>query len=70
MTDALKELLAQLAPQDRHGRTYAEVVAEALVKQAAQGNAQAAREIMDRTEGGNLGLPPCTTIAESISLLG
>jgi hypothetical protein len=51
VTDALRGLLAQVAPGDKEGRTCAEAVAEVLIKQALLGNAQAAREIMDRTEG-------------------
>ena len=50
-TDALRELLASGVPGDPEGRTYADAIAEALVKRAMRGDVQAAREIADRAEG-------------------
>ena len=38
-------------PNDQEGRTWAELIAEAQVRDAVRGNVQAAREIADRTEG-------------------
>lgn len=38
-------------PNDPHGRTYAEVIAEKQAQAAADGDVAAAREIADRTEG-------------------
>ena len=51
LTEALREMLAQPVRGAALGKTYAEAIAEALLRQARKGNVQAAREVMDRTEG-------------------
>jgi len=51
LTAALRELLGKPDPHDKAGRTYAEVIAEAMVLKACQGNVGAAKEITNRTEG-------------------
>ena len=50
LTDALREQLAEEMP-NAPGKTIAEVIARALIKEAVKGNVQAAKEIADRTEG-------------------
>ncbi len=50
LTDALREQLAEIAP-DAPEETQAEVIARALIREAISGNVQAIREIADRTEG-------------------
>ena len=40
-----------MLPNDTRERTFAEVIAQALVRSAVTGSVQAAREIADRTEG-------------------
>jgi hypothetical protein len=51
LSDAYKNKLEELIPNDPEGRTWAELIAEAQVRDAVRGNVQAAREIADRTEG-------------------
>jgi hypothetical protein len=51
LSDAYKNKLEELVPNDPEGRTWAELIAEAQVRDAVRGNVQAAREIADRTEG-------------------
>lgn len=51
LTAAVLELLPKPYPQDKDGRTYAEVIAAAMVRQACRGNVAAAKEITLRTEG-------------------
>jgi Family of unknown function (DUF5681) len=51
LSDALRELLDQTCPDDDAGRTYAQVIAETLLRAACRGDIRAAREIADRTEG-------------------
>lgn len=51
---ALRELLDKPDPHDKAGRTYAEVIAEAMVFEACRGNVGAAKEIANRTEGRSL----------------
>src|SRR5437868_2070705 len=51
LSEAYRKQLAEPVPGDPHGRTYAEVIAEAVCKDAAAGNTAAAREIADRVEG-------------------
>jgi hypothetical protein len=51
LSDAYKNKLEELVPNDPDGRTWAEIIAEAQVRDAVRGNVQAAREIADRTEG-------------------
>ncbi len=50
LTDVLEWLLDQEAPGAR-GRTYAEVIAEALIKQARKGDVRAIAELANRIEG-------------------
>ena len=51
LSDAYKNKLEEPVPNDPDGRTWAELIAEAQVRDAVRGNVQAAREIADRTEG-------------------
>jgi hypothetical protein len=51
LSDAYKNKLEELVPNDAEGRTWAELIAEGQVRDAVKGNVQAAREIADRTEG-------------------
>jgi len=51
LTDAYERALSQLIPGDKEGRTIADLIAAALVKQAAKGNLAAVRELADRVEG-------------------
>lgn len=51
LSDAYKYKLEEPVPNDPEGRTWAELIAEAQVRDAVRGNVQAAREIADRTEG-------------------
>src|SRR5271169_6369237 len=51
LSDAYKNKLEEAVPNDPDGRTWAELIAEAQVRDAVRGNVQAAREIADRTEG-------------------
>ena len=51
LSDAYKHKLEEPVPNDSQGRTWAELIAEAQVRDAVRGNVQAAREIADRTEG-------------------
>lgn len=51
LTDAYRNLLPQPYPGDSKGRTYADKIAEAMVRSAINGKAEAAREIANRAEG-------------------
>jgi Family of unknown function (DUF5681) len=51
LSDAYRNKLEEPVPNDPEGRTWAELIAEAQVRDAVRGNVQAAREIADRTEG-------------------
>jgi hypothetical protein len=51
LSDAYRHKLEEPVPNDPEGRTWAELIAEAQVRDAVRGNVQAAREIADRTEG-------------------
>jgi hypothetical protein len=51
LSDAYKHKLEEPVPNDPEGRTWAELIAEAQVRDAVRGNVQAAKEIADRTEG-------------------
>jgi Family of unknown function (DUF5681) len=51
LSDAYKNRLKELVPNDPEGRSWAELIAEAQIRDAVRGNVQAAREIADRTEG-------------------
>ncbi len=51
LSDAYRNKLEELVPNDPEKRTWAELIAEAQVRDAVRGNVQAAREIADRTEG-------------------
>jgi hypothetical protein len=51
LSTAYKNKLEEAVPNDPEGRTWAELIAEAQVRDAVRGNVQAAREIADRTEG-------------------
>ena len=51
LSDAYRNKLEERVPNDPEGRTWAELIAEAQVRDAVRGNVQAAREIADRTEG-------------------
>lgn len=51
LSDAYRHKLEEPVPNDSEGRTWAELIAVAQVRDAVRGNVQAAREIADRTEG-------------------
>lgn len=51
LTDIYAELIDQICPEDKAGRTYAELIARALVKEAIKGRVRAASELADRIEG-------------------
>src|SRR5271163_882596 len=51
LSNAYRNKLEEAVPNDPEGRTWAELIAEAQVRDAVRGNVQAAREIADRTEG-------------------
>ncbi len=51
LSDALRLEMAKVFPGDTQERTFAEVIAQQLVRSAARGNILAAKEIADRTEG-------------------
>lgn len=51
LSDAYRSKIEEPVPNDPEGRTWAELIAEAQVRDAVRGNVQAAREIADRTEG-------------------
>src|SRR5271156_3903817 len=51
LSDAYRNKLEEPVPNDPEGRSWAELIAEAQVRDAVRGNVQAAREIADRTEG-------------------
>lgn len=48
---AMREKLAEVDPKDKQGRTFAEIIAERLIKDARAGKVQATSELADRTEG-------------------
>lgn len=51
LSNAYRNKLEEEVPNDPERRTWAELIAEAQVRDAVRGNVQAAREIADRTEG-------------------
>jgi hypothetical protein len=51
LSDAYRSKLEEPVPNDPEGRTWAELIAEAQIRDAVRGNVQAAREIAARTEG-------------------
>ena len=51
LSNAYRNKLEEVVPNDPEGRTWAELIAEAQVRDAVRGSVQAAREIADRTEG-------------------
>jgi len=51
LSEALRLELAKMLPGDTQERTFAELIAQQLVRAAATGNILAAKEIADRTEG-------------------
>lgn len=51
LTTAFRELLGKPHPQDKAGRTYAEVISEAIIRKAAGGDVRAAKEIRIATQG-------------------
>ena len=51
MSEAYRRELAKLDPDDKHGRTFAEVLAEQIIIKAKGGDVAAVRELTDRTEG-------------------
>jgi hypothetical protein len=51
LSEAMRLELAKMLPGDTQERTFAEVIAQQLVRAAATGNILAAKEIADRTEG-------------------
>ena len=55
-------------PEDKAGRTYAEVIAYAMVRKAARGDVRAAREIRVATEGRAPRRAPGLPVAQSHAL--
>jgi len=51
LSEAFRRQLSQPVPNDPHGRTFAEVIAERMCVAASGGDVSAAREIADRVEG-------------------
>jgi hypothetical protein len=51
ISGAARDLLGQLVPGDRLGRTYAELIASRLIDRMCSGDARAARELREATEG-------------------
>ena len=51
ITTALAKMLDERVPNDPRRRTYAEVIADVLVRKAVKGDLQAIKEIADRVEG-------------------
>src|ERR1700689_3007873 len=51
LSDAYRDKLSESVPNDPEGRSWAELMAEAQIRDAVRGNVQAAKEIADRTEG-------------------
>jgi hypothetical protein len=51
LSKAYRHLLEQPNPADKQGRTYAECLAESMVRMGLEGNVQACVEICDRVEG-------------------
>ncbi len=51
LSNAYREKLASLVPNDPQGRTYAQAIADALADQARAGDIRAAQELADRVEG-------------------
>ena len=51
LTTALREMLGSVNPEDKAGRTYAEVIADAMIRRAMRGDIRAARGIRFATEG-------------------
>lgn len=51
LSDELRRRLAEVCPDDPEGRTWAEAIADTLIKRAIAGDVKAAKEICDRTEG-------------------
>jgi hypothetical protein len=51
LSDAYRFQLQQPVPGDPEGRTWGELLAEAMIRTAVKGNVNAAREVAERTEG-------------------
>jgi hypothetical protein len=51
ISDALVRMLNRKVPNDRQGRTYAELIAQILIQKAVGGDLRAIKEVLDRVEG-------------------
>jgi hypothetical protein len=51
ITTALAKLLNREVPNDPHGRTFADLIAESVFCRAIKGDLEAVKEITDRVEG-------------------
>ena len=52
ITTLVKEMLLELAPgTENNPKTYAELIARAILQESVKGNIQALRELLDRIEG-------------------
>jgi hypothetical protein len=51
ISDAYRQRLGDMVPNDPQERTWAELIAEGQIRAAAKGKTPAAAEICDRTEG-------------------
>ena len=72
VTEELERLLQQEAPE-KNGQTWAALIAEALVRRAANGDVQAIAEVANRLEGRpaqavSLDVNPLDNLAERIAV--
>ena len=51
VTEAYVWILNRKVPNDRQGRTFARLIAEAMILRALKGDVRAIKEITDRVEG-------------------
>lgn len=51
ITEAYDELLTKQVPNDPEGRSYAQVLAQSMMRRAIAGNVRAVMEVTDRVEG-------------------
>jgi hypothetical protein len=51
ISEAYRQSLSKLVPNDPEGRTFTQKIADLMVQRASTGDVQAAKEITDRIEG-------------------
>lgn len=59
ISDACRDLLVQPVPGDKQGRTFAEMIAAALIWRALQGDLRAVREVREIEEASTAESPEC-----------